>query len=59
MLGGGGEEEKRMDIVDGSCKKGWLIKARGVYVRQADHLWSVEELIPEGESVSERETALC
>jgi len=25
-----------------------VIKERGVYVRQANHLWSVEEPIPEG-----------
>ena len=56
MFGGG---EKRMDIVDGSCKRreGGLIKARGVYMWQANHLWSVEELIPEGR-VSKWETAL-
>ena len=49
-------------------KRGWIlwmaaveegrgvIKARGVYVWQAKHLWSVEELIPEGR-VSKWETA--
>lgn len=45
-----------MDIVDGSCKRGeGEIKARVVYVWQADHFWSVEELIPEGR-VSKWET---
>ena len=39
--------------MDGSCRRreGGVIKARGVYVWQADHLWSAEELIFRGESV--------
>lgn len=51
-------EEKRMDIVDGSCKRRGrgVIKAKGVYVWQANHLRSVEELIPEGRA-SKWETA--
>lgn len=32
-----------------------MIKARGVYAWQARHLWSVEQLIPEGRA-SKRET---
>lgn len=34
-----------------------VIKARGVYMWQANHLWSVEGLIPEGR-VSKQETAV-
>lgn len=44
-----GVGKKRRDIVDDSCRRReGMIKARGVYVWQANHPQSVEELIPEG-----------
>lgn len=51
------EEKKRGWISWMAAVKGGrrVIKARGVYVWQANHFWSVEELIPEGR-VSEWET---
>lgn len=44
------EEKKRRWILWLAAVEGarGVIKVRGVYVRQANHLWSVEELIPEG-----------
>lgn len=44
------EEKKRGWILwMAAVKEGrGVIKAGGVYVWQANHLWSVEELIPEG-----------